>query len=334
MKVQGDGAAGEIAAALALFQSREIRGRADRRARRRLARRSVGVQRRNRRARDCRIGDSGDHRRGPRNRFHHRRFRGGPARSHAFRRRGNRGALAPGIRAAHRRLSAPTGPSHALPAFQRRHRVRDLQTHRGFRQLELLRAAVTASRSTSFPPRSPWACACGSPSRSSGSRKRARGFLPSTCAPAPACCAAASSSSKRALRTALERVVTQKRRRFSAAHLRFAALDLRARVGKLRRVCEQRSAELRARMDRLLIARRRRLEAAASQLQRTQPVPDCSNAATPSPTTPPAACCARPIRWKSGTKSPYDWLAGSSMQPSATKRSRSKRKRKRGPSKF
>jgi exodeoxyribonuclease VII large subunit len=73
------------------------------------------------------------------------------------------------------------------------------------------------------------------------------------------------------LHTALDRLTTNKRRRFSAVHVRFAALDLRARVGKLHRACEQRFAEMRTRMDRLLVARRRRLESAVLRLQERSP---------------------------------------------------------------
>ena len=55
VKVQGEGAAAEIVASAALFQSREDGGRADSDARRRLARRFVGVQRGNCGARDFRV---------------------------------------------------------------------------------------------------------------------------------------------------------------------------------------------------------------------------------------------------------------------------------------
>src|SRR5271168_4926352 len=141
---------------------------------------------------------------------------------------------------------------------QRRHRVRDLQTHRGFRQLEVLvrrrhqqvddlssslavalrlriaasqqRLARAGARISSFDLRA----------RATVLRRRIE-------------------QQRGALHAAIERLVIQKRRRFNAAHLRFAALDLRARVGKLRQACERRLAELRARMDRLLVARRRRM---------------------------------------------------------------------------
>jgi exodeoxyribonuclease VII large subunit len=76
---------------------------------------------------------------------------------------------------------------------------------------------------------------------------------------------------REALRSALERVVTRKQRRFTVARVRFAALDLRARVGKLRRMLDERVRDLRVRMDRSLVARRRRLEAAALQLQERSP---------------------------------------------------------------
>jgi exodeoxyribonuclease VII large subunit len=74
-----------------------------------------------------------------------------------------------------------------------------------------------------------------------------------------------------ALRAALERVVARKQRRFATAQVRFAALDLRARVGKLRRTLDERARDLRVRIDRALIAKRRRLEAAALQLEERSP---------------------------------------------------------------
>ena len=73
------------------------------------------------------------------------------------------------------------------------------------------------------------------------------------------------------LRAALERLVTRKHRRFTAARVRFAALDLRARVGRLRRTLDERSRDLRIRMDRAMIVRRRRFEAAALQLDERSP---------------------------------------------------------------
>ena len=62
------------------------------------------------------------------------------------------------------------------------------------------------------------------------------------------------------------------RRGFATAQLRFAALDLRARVGHLRWRWERDSAELQVRMDSALIAKRRRLQAAALTLDERSPL--------------------------------------------------------------
>src|SRR5271170_2827581 len=153
---------------------------------------------------------------------------------------------------------------------ERRHRVRDLQTHRGFRQIEILmrrrhqqldelssslgvvlhlRLAAARQRMTkagtqivSFDLRA----------RAAVLRRRIE-------------------QQREGLRSALERVVTRKQRRFTGARVRFAALDLRARVGKLRREFEQRSADLQVRIDRALVAKRRRFAAAALQLEERSP---------------------------------------------------------------
>jgi exodeoxyribonuclease VII large subunit len=153
---------------------------------------------------------------------------------------------------------------------ERRHRVRDLQTHRGFRQLEALvrqrrqhvdelsaalglvlrarlvtlrqRLTKAGTRISSFDLRG----------RAKTLRRRIQ-------------------QQRDALRAALERVVTRKQRRFASASVRFARLDLRARVGKLRHALDERASELRVRIDRALIAKRRRLEAAALQLEERSP---------------------------------------------------------------
>ena len=49
------------------------------------------------------------------------------------------------------------------------------------------------------------------------------------------------------------------------AEVRVASLDLRARVGRLRRRLERTADDLRARIDRVMVAKRRRLEAAEVQ---------------------------------------------------------------------
>jgi len=153
---------------------------------------------------------------------------------------------------------------------ERRHRVRDLQTHRGFRQLEgLVRrrhqqvdelasslAVVVRLRLTTNRQRLTRAGAQISSfdlrGRASVLRRRIE-------------------QQRGALGAALERVVARKRRNFTAARLRFAALDLRARFGRVRRSFELRSSEMRMRLDRLFAAKRRRLEAATVQLQERSP---------------------------------------------------------------
>ena len=153
---------------------------------------------------------------------------------------------------------------------ERRHRVRDLQTHRGFRQMEsfvrrrhqqldefasalsvVLRMRLAMARQrvtrasaqiTSFDLRS----------RAGVLRRRI-------------------DQQRGSLRAALERVVTRKRRRFAETQVRFAALDLRSRMGKLRRRLEENSSQLRVRLDRMLISRRRKFEAVELQLRERSP---------------------------------------------------------------
>jgi len=153
---------------------------------------------------------------------------------------------------------------------ERRHQVRDLQTHRGFRQIEtlvrrrqqrlddlslalgtLLRVRLGAVRQR--------VTKAGTRISSFDLQGRARVLRRRI------------EQQREALRAGLERVMTRKQRRYAAASLRFAGLDLRARVGKLRRALDERSSGLRARMDRLLIAKRRRLEAAGLQLEERSP---------------------------------------------------------------
>src|SRR5277367_5953589 len=153
---------------------------------------------------------------------------------------------------------------------ERRHRVRDLQTHRGFRQIEILmrrrhqqldelssslgvvlRLRLAASRQRMTK--------AGTQILSFDLRARA------------AVLRRRIEQQREALRSALERMVTRKQRRFTVARVRFAALDLRARVGKLRRALDERGRDLRARMDRVLVAKRRRFAAAALQLEERSP---------------------------------------------------------------
>jgi exodeoxyribonuclease VII large subunit len=153
---------------------------------------------------------------------------------------------------------------------QRRHRVRDLETHRAFRQLEQLVRRRRQQVDELFS-----AVAAGLRARLAPSHQRltrAAAQLSSFDLRARAAVLRRRiDQQKSQLHAAFDRLVTQKRRRFNAAQLRFAALDLRARVSKLRRAWEQRSAELRGQMDHGLIVRRRRVEAAALQLQERSP---------------------------------------------------------------
>jgi exodeoxyribonuclease VII large subunit len=75
-----------------------------------------------------------------------------------------------------------------------------------------------------------------------------------------------------ALAGAMERVLARKRRTYVGSEVRFAGIDLRARVGKLRANSERCTAELSVRVDRLLVARRRKLESAMMQLDERSPL--------------------------------------------------------------
>jgi len=153
---------------------------------------------------------------------------------------------------------------------QHRHRVRDLQTHRAFRQLDVLVRRrhqqvdeLSSSLARIFRMRLAFAhqrlAGAGAQIGSFDLRARA------------AILRRRIDHQEGALSAALARFVTRKRRRFTTAQVRFATLDLRARVGRLRRMFEQRSGELRVRMDRLLAAKRRRFAAAALQLEERSP---------------------------------------------------------------
>lgn len=153
---------------------------------------------------------------------------------------------------------------------QRRHRVRDLETHRGFRQLEVLvrrrrqqvdelssslaiglrlRLGMTRQRLTRASAR------IGSfdlRGRAVAVRRRIE-------------------QHRRALVAALERVMARKRRGYNTAQVRFAALDLRARVARWRHVVEQRSVALETRIRRAFVTKRQRFEAARLQLEERSP---------------------------------------------------------------
>ncbi|HXW55501.1 MAG TPA: exodeoxyribonuclease VII large subunit [Candidatus Cybelea sp.] len=151
-----------------------------------------------------------------------------------------------------------------------RHRVRDLETHRGFRQLEaLLRrrrqqvdelsgsiGAVLQRKLTSARQRLTTAGVAMASfdlrGRASVLRRRLEG-------------------SDHALRAGLERLVRHKHRDFESLRLRLARVDFAARVGRLERHWAKSSSDLAARMDRLLVAKKRRLEAATIQLHERSP---------------------------------------------------------------
>jgi len=74
-----------------------------------------------------------------------------------------------------------------------------------------------------------------------------------------------------ALRAGLERVLARKQRQFGLVRLGFAGLDLRARVEKLRRQVDECFGNLSARNDRVFASKRRRFEAAQLQLEERSP---------------------------------------------------------------
>jgi exodeoxyribonuclease VII large subunit len=154
---------------------------------------------------------------------------------------------------------------------ERRHRVRDLETHRGFRQLELLMrrrrqqvdefssqvAFVMRLRLSTAHQRFATAQAKVSTFDLRGRAAALRNRI---------------AQQRETLRSALDRIVSRKERHLAAAQMRFARLDWSARVGKLRRRLDDRAAALRLAMDRALVVRRRRWEAADVQLQERGPL--------------------------------------------------------------
>jgi exodeoxyribonuclease VII large subunit len=154
---------------------------------------------------------------------------------------------------------------------QWRHRARDLETHRGFRQLEALvrrrrQQVDDHAASLAMVARLRLATARQRLTKASAQIAsfdlRARAEI----------LRRRIEEQRRALRAALDRVVTRKRRLFSAAQVRLAALDLRARVGRLRRALDERSVALRIRVDRALAAKRKRFEEIRVQLGERNPL--------------------------------------------------------------
>ncbi|MGA7914861.1 MAG: exodeoxyribonuclease VII large subunit [Candidatus Acidiferrales bacterium] len=154
---------------------------------------------------------------------------------------------------------------------QWRHRVRDLQTHRGFRQLDLMlrnRRQQLDEMSNSL--------AIGLRLRLAMARQRiteANAHVASFDLRGRATVLRRRIAQQRSeLSSALDRVVARKHRQLGIVQMRFTALDLRARVGTLRRGLERDSTDLQVRIDRLLIAKRRMLQAAALTLDERSPL--------------------------------------------------------------
>ncbi len=199
-----------------------------------------------------------------------------------------------------------------------RHRSRDLQTHRAFRQLELLlrRRRQQVDEFTSI-------LAIGLQAKFVTSRQRlvqastrvasfdlrSRGHV----------LRRHIERNRNALQSALNQVLTRKRRQFTAARLQFATLDLRARVGRLRRTLDQRYAELQTRAARALVPKRRRLEAAALQLEERSPFQLLERGYAIAYDAE-GRFCARPAKSRWEKISSCAWLAANSAPPSAPRK--------------
>jgi exodeoxyribonuclease VII large subunit len=153
---------------------------------------------------------------------------------------------------------------------QWKHHVRDLQTHRGFRNLDFLlrgRRQLVDDYSSSLT--------IGLRLRLAMARQRvttANAHVASFGLRGRAAVLRRHIDQQRgSLRTALDRLVTRKHRALNLAQMRFAALDLRARVASFRRTWERDANDLQVRFDRLLVAKQRRLESALMQLEERSP---------------------------------------------------------------
>jgi exodeoxyribonuclease VII large subunit len=153
---------------------------------------------------------------------------------------------------------------------QWRHHVRDLQTHRGFRQLDLMlrnRRQQLDEMSNSL--------AIGLRLRLAMARQRiteANAHVASFDLRGRATVLRRRIDQQRSeLSAALDRVVARKHRQLNVVQMRFAALDLRARVGTLRRLWERDTTELQVRLDHVLIGKRRKLETAMMRLEERSP---------------------------------------------------------------
>jgi exodeoxyribonuclease VII large subunit len=151
-----------------------------------------------------------------------------------------------------------------------RHRVRDLETHRAFRQLEQLvrrrrqlvderAGALTEALRARMKNAHRRLTLCSARVASFDLRGRADAFRLRL------------SRQEAELSAALGRFVNRKRRRFSAAQMGVAAFDLRARIERLRRRYEKAADELRVNVDRLIVAKKRRLDTANLRREERSP---------------------------------------------------------------
>jgi exodeoxyribonuclease VII large subunit len=151
-----------------------------------------------------------------------------------------------------------------------RHRVRDLEVHRGFRQVELIlrRRRQEVDELASAMADGLRARLKLAHRRLTVSSARVASFDLRRYAEAFRLRLARRSAD---LRGALERAVARKRRQFTLAQVRVASLDLRARVGQLRRRLERVTDDLRIRAERAVAAKRRRWESADVRLRERSP---------------------------------------------------------------
>jgi exodeoxyribonuclease VII large subunit len=166
----------------------------------------------------------------------------------------------------HRRLA------HGMRYFlsERKHRLRDLQGHRGFRQIE----ALVRRRNQQVDELSS-ALAVALRMKLATARQRvttASAQISSFDLRARAAILRRRIEQQReSLRAALERSLTRKHRELAATRVLLASIDLRARVARLRHSLERGTTELRVRIDRALRSCRDKLKTADLQLQERSP---------------------------------------------------------------
>ena len=151
-----------------------------------------------------------------------------------------------------------------------RHRVRNLETHRGFRQIETL----LRRRGQQVDELSGVLADVLRLKLASGRQRLTRAgtqILSFDLRARAVTLRRRIEQRREALHAGLERVVTRKHRGFESLRFRLARTDLRSRVSRLQRQWEKCSADLIVRMDRLLVARKGRLEALTIQVNERSP---------------------------------------------------------------